>query len=80
MLDENFDAKICDFGEAVDIKEKSSYTDDGDIDGSELLPEAGSNELEEKKAEPALVKDVLARRGSLTGTINYMAPEMYGTQ
>lgn len=63
MLDDKMDAKIADFGEAVDIHEKRK---DPEVDGSELLP--NSDEEFDSNFE---------RRGSFKGTVNYMSPEMY---
>jgi serine/threonine protein kinase len=65
MLDDKMDAKLADFGEAVDILEK---TKDQAVDGSELLP--NSDEDFDPNFE---------RRGSFKGTVNYMSPEMYSS-
>lgn len=63
MLDDKMDAKIADFGEAVDIHEK---TKNQTVDGSELLPNSDDD------FDPNF-----ERRGSFKGTVNYMSPEMY---
>ena len=64
MLDENYNCKVIDFGDAQKV-------DEAPIEAQNDAAEEANAELEQKQ-----VNHPLQRRGTFVGTVNYQSPEV----
>lgn len=66
MLDENYNVKVIDFGDARKVNDEAFG--DSDEDGNDQQQEL-HNEIEKQQQKQA-------RRGTFVGTVNYQTPEV----